>query len=73
MLGTVYKSCPTKLVCNKFYPSKGGKMNGDEGDNGDRKAEEMKTGVEKKKEGMKSSGMIRETGTRHAALALTSQ
>lgn len=27
------------------------------------KQEEMKTGVEKKEEGMKSSGMIRETGT----------
>lgn len=40
---------------------------------GTRKHEKMKTGVEKKKEGMKSSGMIRETGTRHAALALTSQ
>lgn len=38
-----------------------------------REQEKMKTGVEKKKEGMKSSGMIKETGTRHAALALTSQ
>ena len=65
MLGTVYKSCPTKLVCNKFSPSNGGKWT--------RKQEKMKTGVENKKEGMKSSGMIKETGSRDAALALTSQ
>ena len=37
---------------------------------GTRKQEKMKTGVENKKEGMKSSGMIKETGTRDAACPL---
>lgn len=36
MLGTIYKSCLTKLVCNKFFQAKG-KIRGKVADDGKKK------------------------------------